>query len=304
MMWAAKIIKGICLCSLLFLGFIWGVCQLDNCLDGFYPAKAYLHLPIRFLDAVLPTLEQRERARKILDQRFRYVGKGRQFFVFESEDGLYVLKLFKCFRANIANLLASLPLPESFAKRQQERVHTWSDRLEMQLRSCRIAFLELAPETGLLYAHLGQELDIQRKVQLVDAIGFNHELILDDVPFVLQLKAKPAMSLLKELIEQKRFDALKMRLDQLIDLLMRRAKKGFVDQDPGFLERDNLGFIADAAIHIDVGTFVAGDPEQAEEYLQNDFEKLQLLKKLLEDRCPELARYFSRASEQALQDIQ
>jgi hypothetical protein len=228
-----KIVKGSCLCVIVLLMFIWGVCQLDNYLDGFYPAKTYMHLPIES-PPVWPTPEQRARARKICEQRFSYIGKGRQFFVFESEDGLYVLKFFKCFRANIANLLTRLPLPATLADHQQKRVRHWHYRLEMQLNSCQIAFAALARETGVIYAHLGQEPDIQRRMQLVDALGFTHELAIDEVPFVLQLKASTAMPLMRELIAQGRLDALKMRLDQLIDLLTRRAKKGFFDQDCAF----------------------------------------------------------------------
>jgi prefoldin subunit 5 len=71
-----------------------------------------------------------------------------------------------------------------------------------------------------------------------------------------------------------------------------------------FLERDNLGFLVDEAIHIDIGTFVAGDCNRAAQYLKSDFNKLSSLQELLESECPELARYFARAQAQALQDLQ
>lgn len=300
MKWAKRIVAGLVFSCALFLFVIY---RFDVLLDGFYPSKIYLHLPIERKAAATPTAEQRSVAQKILDERFSYLGKGRQFFIFASADGGYVLKFFKCFRANIAHFLAELPLPEICTVEQERRLERWKARLSGQIASCELAFSELAEETGVIYAHLGSGKDVQHTITLVDTLGFSHTLEVDDVPFVIQLKATAAMPLLEALIEAGDEAVLKTRLDQLIALLVRCAKKGIVVQDAGFIERGNIGFVADRAIHIDVGSFAKGRLEEARAYVERDFERLAPIAALLKARSPQASEYFSEGMRRALDGL-
>ena len=109
--------------------------------------------------------------------------------------------------------------------------------------------------------------EFQMQVTVIDALGISHKVPLDDVPFVLQRKAQNIFPVLKESKNKNE------RLEQLYTLFYALADRGVVDIDDGAVLRDNIGFLQDRAVYIDVGTFRIDS--HAKERLKRDLERLR-----------------------------
>ena len=188
-------------------------------------------------------------AEKILSQPFYFLGRGRQCFAFESEDGKYVLK---CPRTDIYKLpfwVRAFPF-ETHEKHLREDK---TKRQKFVFESFRIACEELQEETGTIATHLGTSPPSKTKLTLVDALGGSHHFPLHTTLFVLQHKRdlwSPAFLKAKknrDTAEQERL------LHAFVDIVIERAKKGVLNRDRSFLR--NYGFDGKKAYQIDVGDF-------------------------------------------------
>lgn len=160
--------------------------------------------------------------RSILGQRFTYLDKGGQCYVFASEDGNYVLKFFRK-----------------------------SKTLEKTYQSVKIAEELLSEETGLLYAHLNPaELP---PLQIVDKLHIAHTIDPNKHSWILQRKAKAVRPYLAHLMDQGKVVEAKRALSELLALSEKIGAKGISDADANLVK--NFGFYNDQPIEIDVGRF-------------------------------------------------
>ncbi|HSX10749.1 MAG TPA: hypothetical protein VLF94_03415 [Chlamydiales bacterium] len=191
--------------------------------QGFRVAKLRLDYPSQPSWEVDPHPQFHE----ILKQNYTFIGKGAQSYVFESEDGEYVIKLFR-----------------------YDRVPT-NEKVVHLFNACKIAYDHLQEETGLVYIHLNPTPMNLPVLHCRDAVGRNYKFPLDTVRFALQKKAEP----FKESFFAARHDPALMhqRIDQFIELLCARAGKEVLNSDPN-IDR-NFGFLADRAIEFDFGNY-------------------------------------------------
>ncbi len=215
--------------------------------------------------------------KEILKQPFTYLGKGRQFFVFESADGNYVLKFVKCQRIDLPAYL-----PHASERRAQR-----AERIESMFTSLELASHPFQHTTAVLYSKLAPQDTIHEKIILIDKLGMEHKITLEEVPFVLQQKAIPVLSCLEELIELHDYEEAKRRIDQVIALFQEDAALCCCDKDSGIILRNNIGFLRDRAIHIDIGTLTRQPVDQKEQKM-----RLEELIDWLSTRNQELASYL------------
>jgi hypothetical protein len=199
-----------------------------------------------------PILDQeKSEVKKILQQKFTFLGNGGQCFVFASDDGKYVLKLFKIYRRRLyapLNLLLSFSWLEPY---RQKKIAAKRLKLVRDFGSHVLAFNELQEETALVYVHLNKTNDLQQKLILVDKLGIKHTIDLDKYEFVIQKRATLVYETLNRLMKDGKQEEAKKRIDDLVDLVIRRSQKGIYDED-AFISR-NFGFIDDKPIIIDAG---------------------------------------------------
>ncbi|MBS0634162.1 MAG: hypothetical protein JSR37_01705, partial [Verrucomicrobia bacterium] len=138
------------------------------------------------------------------------------------------------------------------------------ERVEGIFASCALAATDLRDNTGVVFVHLNSDSEVKSDVLLIDKIGMKHTIAIDEVPFVLQRRAIPV----------KEVAMTPERLAQLIDLIKRDAAHHVYDKDSGLIERNNVGFLDDRAIHIDIGTLERSDVDHSEE-------QIALIKKIL-----------------------
>lgn len=163
--------------------------------------------------------------------QYRYLGKGRQSFVFESVDGTHVLKLFN--RRWFDPFL-------SFSVKRKE------GRRERTFDAYRLAEEKLSLLTGILYLHLEESKDLPT-VSVEGPGHFLCSLDLNQVPFVLQKKG----TLLSDQFEEKSYGEQVAAMDLFFRSIEERLKLGIVDLDVDMVV--NFGMAGGLPLLIDPG---------------------------------------------------
>ena len=182
----------------------------------------------------------------ILQQPFHFIDKGTQSYVFESQDGNYVFKLFRYDQPPRGHKGILLFNACNMAY-DSSRGH----KVLLLFNACKMAYDLLREETGLIYIHLNPTVLGLPVFHCTDAVGRDVAFPLDHTRFAVQKKAKAFRAVLNEAkgnpIEMRK------RLDQFVDLLQARTAKGIKNSDPS-LSR-NFGFLEERAVEFDFGSY-------------------------------------------------
>lgn len=220
---------------------------------------------------------------KNLDQKFRYFARGHQSFSFLSEDGKYILKFFNNRYQNRLFWLKFTPFKTKKILSREKWAKTFT--------SYQIALDHLQKETGLYYLHPAKSTDCP-KITLIDPLGIEHPIDLNNHAFALQKKATMAYSYFTRCAEEKDFSKAREGFASLFSLLQKKMELGIGDNDP--LIRTNFGFIEGDAVEVDLGPFSYAPTVKQHEEIQ----KIALpLKHWLENHHPELLPAFYDALE-------
>lgn len=217
---------------------------------GFALSKIQSNFPAN-LKAVEVKEEEKELLDSLFQQKFHFLGRGLQSFVFESEDKKYVLKLCNNRygrKIGIFSLLSYIPLVNKWA--QLKKLY-YQGKLDKTFQSYQIAFEEMQDRTGLVYTHLNPSSNLPSKLKLVDPIQINHVIDLNDTAFLIQRRATLVYPALKDYFEHGDLDGAKGALSSLLELFFWKWDHCIADNDP--LIRTNYGLIDGKAIQIDVG---------------------------------------------------
>lgn len=248
---------------LLFLLFVITMLLLPSfakyLTDGFRIAKMKVNFPSHpewdvALDPILDS---------VFKQRFTYLGKGSQCYVFQSKDQNYVIKFFRF----------SDPSEETKIKDLFEATH--------------LAYTHLKNETGLIYIHLNPTEKLLPTIYAKDAVGRPYKFELDKCRFAVQKKAIPFKIAFNEALKNP--ELIQKRIDQFATLLATRSNLGISNADPS-LSR-NFGFLESQAVEIDFGNFRHGMPHSKEAEIERYAKKLR---SWLKQKNPECADYLDR----------
>lgn len=191
-----------------------------------------------------------EEADLALAQKYRFLGRGRQCFAFESEDGKYVVKLPRTDIYQIPAWLRFSPfenLKKQYAKQRGEQ-----ERFILQ--SFRIAYEELHEQTGTLALHIGHTgSKTGKRISLIDRLGCSFHLPVETTTFVLQTKHPILMKAFLAAREKGERHEAERILSAFIDIVVDRGKRGIWNRDESFLR--NYGFDGEKAFQIDIGSF-------------------------------------------------
>lgn len=202
--------------------------------------------------------------REILSQPFTYLGKGVQSYAFESQDGLYVLKLF-LFDSS------KMPFGQSlfnWTKQEVGRYVRKSRSPEEIFNSCKLSYDRAREETGLVWVQLNSERGVP--VLIKDYLGFSHTIDMNRHRFVLQ---KKAVTLLPALRDARRNNPEKyaQMISSFAALLETFEQRGIASLDKKL--STNFGYLETKAIQIDFADNVE-DPELAKRMAPYFLEKL------------------------------
>lgn len=272
--------------SLLYLLFgltlfpLYKFCERET--EGFSVSRITLQLPAQ-------TSSSKSCDLTVFDQPFHFLGSGGQCFAFASEDGKYVLKLLSPGRT--PQLATHLPLPSFIQRAVQKRIAYAEKKWQRDLSSYKLAFDELKEESGLIYLHVTETDTLSKKVKIFDKLNISHEIDLDSSAFILQKKAEPLLSYLKKRIQNNEQTAAKVALEQAVNLLISRCKKGVFDEDPRL--HKNLGFSNEGPLFIDVGRFKRDESRKDPAVYSQDLVQMTTkLKVWLAQEDPSLASHL------------
>jgi len=207
---------------------------------------------------IVPSQEQLSQTMLALHQSYSYLGEGSQCYAFESQDGQFVLKIFKAkhqrhknYKKAFASLFNSSAKNLQIENQKQEK---WRKKFFAACNSYKIAFEEFSEETGTFFLHFNQTHELLPMLTLRDQKGKSCLVNLNDIPFFLQKKADLLLPRLKELIIKKDYTRIRSIIDSIDKLLVRKASKGITD--PNQCYSINYGLIHDQAIQFDAGKIV------------------------------------------------
>lgn len=230
---------------------------------------------------------------KILANRFYYLGKGSQSYVFESADHKHVIKFYK-YPSHLRKISwLKHPLAYRFdPKRVKIKEHN-EKRLNLSYNSFFLASSVLPVETSVIYAHLNPTHNLNRKITLVDRLKAEYTISLDCMGFIIQKKATPIIPTLRSLLEKNDLQNGKKVVDGMIDVIVSRCQKGISDLDS--MLHDNYGWVDDHAIHIDVGRFVRDENVKNRDACQKEVIRItQPLSDYLAVHAPELYTHYQQ----------
>jgi hypothetical protein len=225
----------------------------------------------------------------VAQQTLLWLGKGENSYIFSTNDEKYVVKFI-----HVGGLQSS-PRHGFFNKIFSRPVkhHKKLNRFEDQFISSRVCFDDLQEETGVIYAHLNRTKAKIHGLKLVDSYGQAQRVCGDDTCFVVQEKARLLIPLLTELMDKRNLDDAKLRIDQMFDLLLSLARKGFIDGDDGLISNNNIGFTDTKAIYLDTWHFFrAKNLDVLERMRYETLLRLVPLEHWLNASYPELGAYY------------
>ena len=239
------------------------------------------------LDGILPPMihegmqEEPGEVISILQQPYRFLGEGRQSFVFESEDKKTVLKFFN--RKYFHVPWYSFIRPNELIKRKK--------RESFYIYSYSLAQKYLQKEAGLIYLHLGETKNLPN-VRVIDKANRVFSIPLNQVPFVLQRKGDPFYSTLERV--QKNFgdQALLSSLDSFLEIIAYRISQGISDDDHDI--EHNFGFLDGKPFHLDPGRLYLSDFSEEHNLEHEWWSATHALRKWLLQKHPEIVPLFDK----------
>ncbi len=232
----------------------------------------------------------------ILQQPYRYLGKGCQSYVFGSEDGKYVIKFFKYQRFRpkpwgyyvdfLPGMKTYLRNKEAFKKKKREGV----------FESWKLAHNKLSGETGVVYVHLNKTHGQHGSFIFYDKLGIKHEINLDNFEFMVQKQAKMLCDEIDGLMGKGKDSLADALLGNLLDRLLSEYHRGFADNDHALMQ--NTGVYEGTPIHVDVGQFAEDESiKNPDFYLQELYTKTYKFRLWLKEKHPSLAQSFDKRLE-------
>lgn len=180
----------------------------------------------------------------ILRQKYTYFANGNQSTVFLSEDGQYVLKLFKYSRSrfpiihNVKNYFKKKPKMDLLTK------------ITKTLNGAHLACTEAKEFTQTVYGHLNLTKGLLPHTRF-QIRSQTFELPLDRYRFVIQ---KKVTSFKEALLSAKGHpDRMKQLLESFTQLIQNRSSLDIRNSDPNLAP--NFGFLGTKAVELDFGNY-------------------------------------------------
>lgn len=250
-----------------------------------------------------------EETKRILSQPFHYLGRGRQFFAFASQDEQYVLKILRTDIYQTSFLTRSVFSKSRKEASQKEK----QQRHRFTVGSMILAEQQLPELTGMLDLHIGNRVpfpfspnplenkrETSLSIQLIDRLGMSRHVPVEAMTFALQKKQTGIWSKsLSSALKNKDMDKAFALMDQLIDNVTKRARLGILNKDASFLR--NYGENGTETFNIDIGSFYRSDKEDPSlVYQKSVYDSLEPVQEWLDANHEEVAGLFWDKFQKAL----
>lgn len=223
----------------------------------------------------------------IFSNKFFYLGRGRQYFVFESEDHKYVLKFLNKSNFTYPKILKwfyFLPFIKHIIDRKDHKK-------DLTFKSMQLSSKNLKDEAKLIFINTVPTRDFP-KVILQNKSKVDIKVNLNDTFFVLQRKCDPFFDTLNKMHEINK-DEFHKAIDSYLSLIGSRVLKNIADDDLNI--ETNIGFVEDEAMIIDTGRLYFDEKLKDQSYKKLEFlRSTKLLKKWLEKNYDDELIYLNQ----------
>lgn len=214
-------------------------------------------------------------------QLYYYLGRGRQSYVFSSEDSRFVLKIPRLDRYEVPFWVKSIPFFEAY----QRAVFIDKEKRSQQfMKSLELTNEKLKEETGTLYVHSLRTSGLNKKVKIFDRMKRSYLIDLDQTCFILQEKKPLMWPIFKKHLKTQDQQGAKKMLRAFLAFLLSCERKGIANKDPTFLK--NFSYEEGRVIQFDIGSFYEMGSEKP--LRQALFERLAPLRSWLQEQDAEL----------------
>ncbi|MBX7067060.1 MAG: hypothetical protein K1X28_07505 [Parachlamydiales bacterium] len=237
--------------TLLSLPF-WLPSAYRRTIHPFRPAKCFVQWPHVTKWETPPLTDLK--ALESLKKPFTYFSKGGQSFVFMSQDGQYVLKIFHYDSCRIplgSHLVAAFRKWLGLSHRRY--IYT-PEKIEKTFEACSLAFRYAQEQTGLVYIHLNPKEGLPN-ITLLDCFGRKHIVNTSQVRFALQKRAAPFLPAFLEQPKEPLFQSFHTLLEEI-------SAQGIVNNDSRL--NGNFGILDGKVVAIDFASFIYS-PERAKQ---------------------------------------
>jgi len=219
-----------------------------------------------------------EETAQILQQPYHFLAKGRQTFVFESQDRKWVVKFFN-------NKYLRMPwysfLLWDQDKEREKRERRWS----FYLHSYGLAAKYLKEQTCIVYLHDGKTSGLP-VIRVQDQTGRRFSIDLNCVPFVVQKKG----DLLCDRLSIHNKGQCTQMLNSFLELIAIRISLGIADADHDV--EHNFGYMNGRVFHLDPGRLFTEDLSDPARQAHEWWSATHNLRKWLEQNAPEVLLDF------------
>jgi hypothetical protein len=247
-----------------------GLCLLEE--GGFSVARVSSPLPHdpRWEVETL-TREERGEIENACSQPFAFLKMGSQAYAFVSSDGQYVLKLFKM-KTLLPKRWVSY-LPESYFKDYRYRKgELRKQHLELTFGGLKAAYETFRIPAGLVCVHLNKTPLLTKRVTVIDRTGTEHQIDLNQTPFVLQRRAELLRPRLHRQMQAGHQEEAMETIRLFFTLVAERLQLGLRDLDSGI--KCNYGFVGNQPIQIDCGRLVFDDAVRQKEGFDEEMRRI------------------------------
>jgi len=235
----------------------------------------------------------------VFNQKFSYLGKGAQVYVFLSEDQKHVLKIYRKSKYSITffDRFFSFSLNQYLSKKERLDYNQ-----KKSLESYPISYEFLKPITGLVYMHLMKTTNLFPKVVLEDKLKRKRTLSLDDYIFLIQKRARPLKEKLHQFYLNHDEDNFKKYLISYGKAILFRIDNQIADRD--FLNAlRNAGVYENQVIFMDVGGFYKNPILKTKERKEQEIQStLKNLEDFIKKNMPEMKSCFDGVKHNLLQE--
>lgn len=234
--------------------------------------------------------EDIEAAKNILSQKFHYLTRGRESFIFESEDNNYILKFFDstCYDTKI--FCNNLTLPKFLDKYRKKHYNRRLNKLAYNLSSAHLAFNKLKDDSALIFVNLNKTNFFDKKIRISNKYGKTLVIDLNDVFFILQKKCD---LFYVKYAESKDDDYKKYLIDSFLEMVHRRNLNLIIDDDIG-KKRRNWGIYNNKVVTFDIGRWYFDEKlKTTDGYKKEMLKATKTLRKYLLQKEPQNLDYLS-----------
>lgn len=254
---------------------------------GFRPSKIIGSIP--FIYSTIDRNQDDEHlAQDILKQKFTYLNKGAQAFVFGSADDKYVIKFIALNKYTEPFRRSLLEGFSSFKDYRKERLFDKERNFKSALRSYEIVYNNLKEETGTVYIHFKNNHIFSQNIKVVDNLGITHEIDPNTTLFIIQKKADIVKPLLVKHVKNNSTEEIKKIVSNYLSLADKILKKGIINKDSSV---KNTGLYNDIFLEVDIGRF-ENAPNPKQNYAKYLKKHTRLYRTYLEENIPEMVGYF------------